>query len=150
MTARELFEDARQASWELHRHDIRYNAMERRAMSLGGSMDARVSIGSIRDRMSPVDAMADYEAMMARRVSEWCSVIDAAVRILYGTDWDHGLARALTMSHAEVLDCIYIQRLSLAETARRVHWSDRKVCDLRLEAFRHIDSVGIDAAIRGE
>ena len=140
MTARELFEEARQASWELHRHDMRYNAMERRALSLGGASDAKVSAGSIRDRMGAVDAMADYEAMMERRVAEWCATIDLAYSVLYGADWDHGIAKALSMSHAEVLECIYIHRLSIPATAARVHWSPRKVCDLRSEAFRYIDS----------
>lgn len=140
MTARELFEEARQASWELHRHDMRYNAMERRALSLGGASDAKVSAGSIRDRMGAVDAMADYEAMMERRVAEWCAAIDRAYAVLYGADWDGGIARELSMSHAEVLECIYIQRMSIPATAARVHWSPRKVCDLRSEAFKFIDS----------
>ena len=150
MTARELFEDARQASWELHRHDLRYNAMERRALSLGGSSEVKVSSGSIRDRMAPVDALADYDAMMRRYEQEWCATIDRAVSVLYGSDWRHGIARSMGLSHAEVLECIYIQRMSLAQTASRVHWSQRKVCDLRNEAFRHIDDVGIAAAERGE
>ena len=140
MTARELFEDARQASWELHRHDMRYNAMERRALSLGGASDAKVSAGSIRDRMGAVDAMVDYERMMERRESEWCAAIDRAYAVLYGSDWDGGIARDLSMSHAEVLECIYIHRMSIPATAARVHWSPRKVCDLRSEAFRFIDS----------
>ena len=140
MTARELFEDARQASWELHRHDMRYNAMERRALSLGGAADAKVSAGSIRDRMGAVDAMVDYERMMERREAEWCAAIDRAYAVLYGADWDGGIARELSMSHAEVLECIYIHRMSIPATAARVHWSPRKVCDLRSEAFRFIDS----------
>ena len=140
MTARELFEDARQASWELHRHDMRYNAMERRALSLGGASDAKVSAGSIRDRMGAVDALVDYERMMERREAEWCAAIDRAYAVLYGADWDGGIARELSMSHAEVLECIYIQRMSIPATAARVHWSPRKVCDLRSEAFRFIDS----------
>ena len=140
MTAREIFEDARQASWELHRHDMRYNAMERRALSLGGASDAKVSAGSIRDRMGAVDAMVDYERMMERRESEWCAAIDRAYAVLYGSDWDGGIARDLSMSHAEVLECIYIHRMSIPATAARVHWSPRKVCDLRSEAFRFIDS----------
>ena len=150
MTARELFEEARQASWELHRHDLRYNAMERRALSLGGASDAKVSAGSIRDRMGAVDAMADYEAMMERRVAEWCATIDLAYSVLYGADWDHGIAKALSMSHAEVLECIYIQRMPVRATALRVHWSERKVRDLRNESLRFIDAVGIDFAMRGE
>lgn len=140
MTARELFEDARAASWELHRHDLKYNAMERRALSLGGASDSKVASGSIRDRMGAVDAMVDYERMMERREAEWCAAIDRAYAVLYGEDWDGGIARELSMSHAEVLECIYIQCMSIPATAARVHWSPRKVCDLRSEAFRFIDS----------
>ena len=150
MTARELFEDARQASWELHRHDMRYNAMERRALSLGGSSDSKVASGSIRDRMGAVDAMVDYERMMERREAEWCAAIDRAYAVLYGADWDGGIARELSMSHAEVLECIYVQRMSIKATALRVHWSERKVCELRREAFDHIDQVGELAAIAGK
>ena len=139
MTARELFEEARQASWELFRHDMRYNAMERRAMSLGGASESKVASGSIRDRMGAVDAMVDYERMMERREAEWCAAIDRAYAVLYGEDWDGGIARDLSMSHAEVLECIYIHRMSIPATAARVHWSPRKVCDLRSEAFRFID-----------
>lgn len=140
MTAREIFEDARAASWELHRHDLKYNAMERRALSLGGASDSKVASGSIRDRMGAVDAMVDYERMMERREAEWCAAIDRAYAVLYGADWDGGIARELSMSHAEVLECIYIHRMSIPATAARVHWSPRKVCDLRSEAFRFIDS----------
>lgn len=150
MGARELFEDARQASFELHRHDMRYNAMERRALSLGGASESKVASGSIRDRMAPVASMVDYEAMMERRVAEWCGLVDRAVRVLYGDDWDHGIASALSMSHAEVLECIYVQRMSIKATAARVHWSERKVCELRREALAHIDQVGERAAIAGE
>lgn len=139
MTARELFEDARQASWELHRHDMRYNAMERRALSLGGASDSKVASGSVRDRMGAVDAMVDYERMMERREAEWCAAIDRAYAVLYGADWDGGIARELSMSHAEVLECIYIQRMSLTQTAEKVHWGTNKVCELRREAFAYID-----------
>lgn len=150
MTARELFEEARQASWELHRHDMRYNAMERRALSLGGASDSKVASGSIRDRMGAVDAMVDYERMMERSEAEWCAAIDRAYAVLYGADWDGGIARELSMSHAEVLECIYVQRMSLTATAKRVKWGVNKVCELRREAFDHIDQVGELAAIAGK
>lgn len=149
MTARELFEDARAASLELHRHDLKYDAMERRALSLGGSI-ATASRGSIRDRTARVDALIDYSAVMEPREREWCATIDLAASVLYGDDWQHGIARSLSLTHAEVLECIYIQRMTLPQTARRVHWSARKVCDLRREAFAFIDRVGIDLAIAGK
>lgn len=150
MSARDVFEEAREASFELYRHDLRYNAMERRAMSLGGSSEVKVAAGSIRDRMASADAMVDYEALMERKAAQWCSAIDRAVRLLYGADWEHGIAASLSMSHAEVLECIYIQRMSLTATAKRVRWGTNKVCDLRREAFAHIDAVGEDAAAAGE
>ena len=149
-SARDIFEDAREASFELYRHDLRYNAMEARALSLGGAADVRVASGGIADHTRAVDAMVDYEALMERKTALWCEKVDRAVRVLYGDDWDHGIAASLSMSHAEVLDCIYIQRMSIKATAQRVHWSDRKVCELRREAFAYIDMVGEQAAARGE
>lgn len=148
MGARELFEDARQASFELHRHDLRYNAMERRALSLGGASDPKVASGSIRDRMAPVASMVDYEAMMERRTAEWCAAVDRAVRVLYGSDWDHGLARELGLGYAEVLDCIYIQRESIRSTALRLHYSRRTVAYMRNRALRFVDAVGADSLAR--
>ena len=150
MSARDIFEDAREASFELYRHDLKYNAMEARALSLGGQSDVHVASGRISDRMRAVDAMVDYEALMERKAAQWCDAIDRAVRILYGTDWEHGIAASLSMSHAEVLECIYVQRMSLTATAKRVKWGTNKVCDLRREAFEHIDQVGEQAAIAGE
>ena len=149
-SARDIFEDAREASFELYRHDLRYNAMEQRALSLGGATDVHVASGGIADHTRAVDAMVDYEALMERKAGRWCEAIDRAVRVLYGDDWEHGIAVSLSMSHAEVLDCIYIQRMSIKATAQRVHWSDRKVCELRREAFAYIDMVGEQAAARGE
>ncbi len=148
MGARELFEDARQASFELHRHDLRYNAMERRALSLGGASDSKVASGSIRDGMAPVASMVDYEAMMARRTAEWCAAVDRAVRVLYGSDWDHGLARELGLGYAEVLDCIYVQRESIRSTALRLHYSRRTVAYMRNRALRFVDAVGADSLAR--
>ena len=150
MTARELFEAARQASFDLWRCDMKYNAMERRALSLGGASDSKVASGSIRDRMGAVDAMVDYDAMMGPKVARWCALLDFAYAVLYGDDWDHGIARSLSISHANVLGCIYGQRMTLMETARKTHWSTRQVCNLRNEAFAYIDKVGFEAAIRGE
>lgn len=150
MSARELFEDARQAAWELERHDMRYNAMERRALSLGGASDSKVAGGSVRDRMGAVDAMVDYERMMERRVAGWCAVLDQAYAVLYGWDWEHGVATALGLAYAEVLDFNYCQHLSIKETCKRVHFSRPTVYRMRARALNYIDAVGIAAAEKGE
>ena len=145
--ARDLFEAARQASYELWRHDVRYGAMESRALSLGGASEAKVASGSIRDRMAAVDAMADYEAMMERRVAEWCASVDLACSVLYGRDWDHGVAKELGIGYAEVLDLIYIQRESMRSTAQRLHYSRRTVAYMRNRALSFVDAVGVHALV---
>ncbi len=147
--ARDIFEDAREASFELYRHDLKYNAMEARALSLGGQSDVHVS-GGIADRTRAVDAMVDYEALMEREVARWCSIVDHAVAVLYGWDWEHGIARSLGFAYAEALDCIYIQRLSVKETGRRVHFSRPHIYRMRNKAFDYIDAIGLEAAERGE
>lgn len=148
--ARALFEDARQAAWELERHDMRYNAMEARALALCGGLASAGGRGGAADRMGTVDAMADYEAMMERRVAGWCAVLDQAYAVLYGWDWEHGVATALGLAYAEVLDFNYCQHLSIKETCKRVHFSRPTVYRMRARALNYIDAVGIAAAEKGE
>lgn len=148
--ARTLFEDARQASWELYRHDVRYGSMEVRALALGGGLPVPSSHAGKADRMGAVDAYVDYESMMERQVAEWCAKVDAAAAVLYGRDWTHGIARSLGFGYAEILDYIYIQRLSINETARRARFARATVCRMRSRAFAYMDAVGLEAAARGE
>ena len=68
--------------------------------------------------------------------------------MLYGGDWDHGLARELGLGYAEVLDCIYIQRESIRSTALRLHYSRRTVAYMRNRALRFVDAVGTDSLAR--
>ena len=148
--ARELFDAVRDASYELWRHDAEYNAMERRALSLGGGIASAGAPGSERDRLRPVDAMVDFEEMMRRRVDEWCSIVDFGEAVLYGTDWEHGIARSLGLGYAEVMELTYIQRLSLRETARRLRLSERTARRMKSRALSFIDAIGFDAAVSGE
>lgn len=148
--ARELFDAVRDASYELWRHDATYNAMERRALSLGGGIASAGAPGSERDRLRPVDAMVDFEEMMRRRVDEWCSIVDFGEAVLYGTDWEHGIARSLGLGYAEVLELVYVQRLSMREASKRLRLSRRTCQRMQARAFSFIDAVGTDAAISGE
>lgn len=148
--ARELFDAVRDASYELWRHDAEYNAMERRALALGGGIASVSSPGSERDRTLPVDAMVDFEAMMARRVDEWCELVDFGESVLYGRDWEHGIAKSLGIGYAEVMELVYIQRLSMRETSKRLRLSERTAKRMKARALRFIDAVGTGAAIAGE
>lgn len=148
--ARELFDAVRDASYELWRHDAEYNALERRALSLGSGIASRGTSGLERDRLRPVDAMVDFEAMMARRVDEWCALVDYGEAVLYGSDWEHGIAKSLGIGYAEVLELTYVQRLSLRETSKRMHVSHSTCKRMRSRALSFIDAVGCNAAIAGE
>ena len=147
--ARDLFDAVREASFELWRHDCAYNSMERRALALG-SGTAPAPSGGARDRMRPVDAMMDFEAMMERKADEWCGIVDFGMAVLYGRDWEHGIAKSLGLGYAEVLELAYVQRLSMRETAERLRFSRRTCQRMRSRALRFIDAVGTDAAISGE
>ena len=148
-SARELFDAVRDASYELWRHDATYNAMERRALALSGGIAAATSPGSDADRMRPVDAMVDFESMMERKVDGWCSLVDYGEAVLYGRDWEHGIARSLGIGYAEVMELTYIQRLSMRETARRLKFSVSTCRRMRSRALSFIDSVGFETAISG-
>ena len=149
-SARELFEAVRDAAYELWRHDATYNAMERRALALSGGIAAASSPGSEADRMRPVDAMVDFEVMMERKVDEWCSLVDYGEAVLYGTDWEHGIAKSLGIGYAEVLELVYIQRLSMRETSKRLRLSERTARRMKARALSFIDAVGAETAISGE
>ena len=148
--ARELFDAVREASYELWRHDAEYNAMERRALALGSGIASASPGGSEPDRMRPVDAMVDFEVMMARRVDEWCELVDFGEAVLYGRDWEHGIAKLLGLGYAEVMELVYIQRLSMRETSKRLRLSERTARRMKARALSFIDAVGTDTAISGE
>ena len=145
--ARELFDAVRDASYELWRHDVKYNAMEQRAMSLGGCGTERTRGGTPGDRTRAVDAMVDYETMMQDKVDGWCRTVDYGEAVLYGHDWEHGIAKSLGLGYAEVLELVYVQRLSMKETAKRLKFSERTCQRMRSRALSHIDAIGIDAAM---
>ena len=145
--ARDLFDAVRDASYELWRHDATYNAMERRALALGGGNPSPVRSGSQSDRTKSVDAMVDFESMMQSKVDEWCRLVDYGEAVLYGIDWKHGIAKSLGIGYAEVLELIYVQRLSMKETAKRLKFSMSTCQRMRSKAFSYIDAIGTDAAI---
>lgn len=147
--AHDLFDAVRAASYELWRHDAKYNAMERRALSMGHGVRMASAVAPS-DRMSPVDAMVDFEAMMERSVARWCETVDAGMAVLYGHDWEHGIAKSLGLGYAEVLELVYVQRLTVRETSKRTRFSERTVRRMKARALAYIDAIGMDGATAGE
>ena len=110
-TAREFFESAREAARDAERIRRQLDAMESRALSLGGGgYEGRVRPTPDPDRIGAVTAAGmDVRAILEARRDEDGRVTDAACRILYGPDRRSGL-------HALVgwpADAIYHHYLAL-------------------------------------
>ena len=92
-TAREFFEAAREAARDAERIRRQLDAMESRALSLGGGgYEGRVRSTPDPDRIgASVSAMLDQTDRLRERADEDYAVIDAACRVLYGADNRSGL-----------------------------------------------------------
>ena len=92
-TAREFFESAREAARDADRIRRQLDAMESRALSLGGGgYEGRVRSTPDPDRIgASVSAMLDQTERLRERADEDYAIIDAACRVLYGADNRSGL-----------------------------------------------------------
>ena len=92
-TAREFFESAREAARDAERIRRQLDAMESRALSLGGGgYEGRVRSTPDPDRIgASVSAMLDQGDRLRERADEDYAIIDAACRVLYGPDNRSGL-----------------------------------------------------------
>ena len=92
-TAREFFESAREAARDAERIRRQLDAMEHRALSLGGGgYEGRVRSTPDPDRIgASVSAMLDQTERLRERADEDYVIIDAACRVLYGADNRSGL-----------------------------------------------------------
>ena len=92
-TAREFFESAREAARDAERIRRQLDAMESRALSLGGGgYEGRVRSTPDPDRIgASVSAMLDQTDRLREREAEDYAIIDAACRVLYGPDNRSGL-----------------------------------------------------------
>ena len=123
-TAREFFEAAREAARDAERIRRQLDAMEARALALGGGgFEPRVRSTPDPDRMAGrVAAMVDREGMLERRQEEDYRLIDAACRVLYGPDNRSGLY-ALVGWPADAIYHHYLALRTWEDAARLVGYS---------------------------
>ena len=142
-TAREFFESAREAARDAERIRRQLDAMESRALSLGGGgYEGRVRSTPDPDRIgASVSAMLDQTDRLREREAEDYAVIDAACRVLYGADNRSGLY-ALVGWPADAIYHHYLALRTWEETAAMLGYSVQHVRRQVLYALDLADANG--------
>ena len=149
-SARELFECAREASRDAERIRRQLEAMESRALSLGGgSFEPRVSstpTGGTMERR--VGALIDMEGRLRERQEDDYALMDFACSVLYGGDGDAGLW-ALVGWRADALWHHYLGGRTWAATGVLLGYTEQHVWREAQVALDVCDAWGIADVMRG-
>lgn len=149
MTARDFFDAVAVAAKDRERTRAMLARMEAMEQASGSGLGGRVAGGKA-DPMARTDARIDSEAVWHRRMSECEALMDRAEAVIYGVDGRAGVALALGSVYADVLWWRYVAAEKWPVVAVAVG-KDRKTCTIyRNTALDYVDSVGLEAAARGE
>ena len=149
-SARELFEAAREASRDAERIRRQLDAMEQRALSLGGGMGERVSSTGEPDRMGGrVAALVDMEATLRERQEVDYALLDLACAVLYGPANKGGLAALVPTWWADVLWWRYLDGSTWEQVAEAVGYSPRRCFDVAQTALEVADYYGLARTRQG-
>ena len=150
-SARDFFEAARDAASDAMRISRQLAAIEGSALSLGGStFEPRVRSSSSADRVSTAAALlVDVGGELARRQEEDYRLIDAACRVLYGTDDKAGLW-ALVGWRADALFHHYLGLRTWAEVGEMLGYGEQHVWRQAMAALDSADAWGCVATIAGQ
>ena len=151
MSARELFEAARDAS-----RDAEYLKRRIERMELGEGLRAASLEPSSRSPVddvngtSRVNARMDFEAAVSSRVEDDYAVIDYACAVLYGADGRGGIAALLCPEAADLLWHHYLDCESMGVAADSVGIPRRSAFRMRDRAFDLADMLGFESCAAGE
>lgn len=151
-TARELFEAARASAREIDQARSTLMRMESREGVKGAGLEAIRASGTS-DPMRPTDARMDYEARISWSIAECDRIIDYACMVLYGPDYlgrDGGLYSMGERVLADILCMHYCQDMMWQDVADILNYSRSQCVAKGAYALKLIDSIGIEACIKGE
>lgn len=154
VSARDLFQQAREASRDAERIRRQLVEMRERSTSLGGGgFEPRVRTTPDHDSMgSRVASMVDRERALARRQAEDYELIDLACAALYGSDQtgEQGLAGLVPETWwADVLWWRYLDDSTWEQVGRAVGYSSRRCFDVAQAALDIADEYGLVRTIEG-
>ena len=143
-SAREFFDAARAAARESRAIRLQLAAMEQQAVAIGsGGFESRVHSTPNPDRMAArVAALADRRAVLEQRQAECDALVDAACRVLYGTDDGRGLYALVPSPAADAIWHHYLALRTWDETAHLVAYSKQHVRRMVAAAFDLADANG--------
>lgn len=150
--ARDLFESASEASRDAERCRKQLDAIEQRALSIGGpSLDAHVRGGGETDRIGrDVAALVDRERELYQRIEDDYRLIDLACAVLYGKDgMSDGLASIAPPWWADALWHHYLALTKWEDVAAMLDYAPRNVMRCAYAGLDLIDSVGLLDTIDG-
>ena len=150
MSARDLFEAAREASRDaeyIRRRLLRMEGAEGvRGASLAPSVSGTRSDVNCTGR---VDARIDYEARVSGRLEEDYALIDLACAVLYGDDNGGGVAALLGTRVADLLWHHYLDDESWDEAAEAVGYARMTAFREKDKALDLVDMYGVDLVRQG-
>lgn len=152
VSARDLFQQAREASRDAERIRRQLVEMRERSTSLGGGgFEPRVRTSPSHDSMGArVSAMVDREQALARRQAEDYELIDLACSVLYGGANEDGLAQLVPETWwADVLWWRYLDDSTWEQVGRAVGYSSRRCFDVAQAALDIADEYGLVRTIEG-
>lgn len=149
-TARDLFEAARVAARDADEIMRKLALLESACSVRAQSYQQRISVGSQRDVMAPVDRYVEQEGRYARRLDEDNHLISVASAVLYGgADHTGGIASLLGGAYADVMWWRYCAGASWAEVARQCDRSERWCRDAVPVALDTAESYGWRRVVDG-
>lgn len=154
ISARDLFQQAREASRDAERIRRQLVEMRERSTSLGGGgFEPRVRTTPDHDSMGTrVSSMVDRERALAQRQAEDYELIDLACAVLYGSDGrEQGLAQLVPEPWwADVLWWRYLDDSTWEQVGRAVGYSSRRCFDVAQTALDIADEYGLARTISGQ
>lgn len=135
MTARDVFEQARDAALALMEHERRLEYMRDRIGVQGRALEASFSQGL--DPMRKVDDLLDWE------IEEEGALASSYAAIAEAEDVIRGIRSLGGKDMADTLSLVYIEALDLHTASLRLGQNVDLVRLMCLEAFEWIDSYGL-------
>lgn len=148
MTARDWFEQVREAALDAERTRRALEVMESREGVKAQRYGASVS-GGTSDPMAPTDARLDRERAWASRIERDYALIDEACEVIYGPDNRGGIASLLGTATADAMFWRYCAAVSWPRVANAVCYSSswcRQAVSIGLDL---IDALGVERVKAG-
>ena len=152
MNAREFFDMAREASFEIDRIRRQLDALDHAATKVAApNLDARTDSGSVRGIDARIVGTLERREALERRLEEDYAIIDRANAILYGADnMTEGLQR-LCPSHwwADAIALHYLTCLTWYEVGAVLGFGEQYTYQRARAALDIADAYGMCSTIAG-